>query len=467
MEKKFKPLRHVEAKIDLPGDREIALIAAFLGSLAEGETVLEGYPKHKTCLRLLEFITQLGVCIKQEGNKITIDGKGKNGWERPDRALDVDDSEKLLKLLIGALVGQKFDSRISGNSFFSLIPMDEIIQPLQTMKADLTTEFGDHLPVMIRPSQLEPAAHELHIMEPYTKNCILAAGLFADGTTGVTEPSSSADHMERLLPFWGGEAERAQSGRDSQEESELERRIRKAKEKKTNRGSTEKKTVYSVSIKGPAALQGKKYSIPGDATLATYLCVLVSILKKSELYIENVSLNPARIGAIRLLQRMGADIEVIKKQGETNEPFGDLHARSAVLNARKMGSEEMVNMIDEVPAVVLAAAFTEGRTVIRNIERLRNIDSDCITALMDNLKQMGVKAGELPDGMVIDGQREYDGAAFDACNDARIGMAFSIAGLCCRGESTLQNAEPVIEQFPEFFSILEKLESPAEAKKEK
>ena len=458
MDMEITPIKNITCNCEVPGDHNMAVIASLIASLSEGDTELKKFPAHKEGLKMLSLLEMLGVKIDRldNGKRIIIHGKGRNGWRKPDvAAVDIQNSETMLKLLTGALVGQSFESCLKGDTFFSMIPMDEIILPLKKMNAGIQAEEDRHMPFCLEPSDLKAVFHELHIMDANTKSCILLAGLFARGETQIIESYASCDHMERMLSSFGASIDFKTVKEPRRNEDELERRIRLANAKKDKK--TEKKPApYQISLEGGVNLKGIEFAIPGDITLAVNLIVLASNLKKSEIIINNVNLNPSRSGALAFLKRMGADIEIINRSSESGHPVGDIVAKSAKLHARKFTGDDMVNIIDEVPAIAVAAAFAKGRTVIRDIERLRNIDADCITGLTENLRSMGVKVGELPDGLVIDGEPFYQGGTFNSYNDSRIAMAFSVAGLLCRKKTTIINIEPLHERYPEFYEKIQK-----------
>jgi len=461
MDREFSPLKTFTGSISPAGDHNIALVSALAASLAQGETVLERFPAHRECQALLQLLRRFGVETEYDAAaaKATIRGSGLSGWNAAQGEIDIAGSETLLKLISGAVAGRPFTTTLTGSAFFSLVPMAEIIEPLGKMGARLQTE-DDHLPFVFLSAQLQAAEFELSIMDANTKAALLLAGLRGQGTTRIIETLASSDHLERaLLAFGAGvRTDKAKPDGGRKDEDELERRIRMAKarqDKKT--GETGPPPAYRVEIDGGSPLQGRSLAIPGDITVAASLAVLTCLARKSELKLEAVGFNTIRNAAFGLLRRMGAEIEITNKRAAGEEPVADLTVKSSKLQGRKFNSEEMVNCIDEVPAIAVAAAFAEGRTVIRNIERLRSIDADCVTAVTENLRRMGVRVGELPDGLVIDGDSGYKATEFDSRGDSRVAMAFAVAGLRCAGTSILRNADPAEADFPEFFSTIDRL----------
>lgn len=464
MNRELSHLKPFKAAWTPIGDHNIALMSALAASMAQGESVLERFPRYRECLALLEILRGFGIeCeFAADAGRAVINGKGRDGWSAAAGEVNVGDSETLLKLLSGAVAGRPFKTILNANALLSLVPMQEIIEPLRRMNAKLETD-DEHLPFVFLASMLQAGDFDLPIMDSNTKACLLLAGLFAQGTSRVVETLASSDHPERALMAFGAgiKTDKGRSDSPRKDEDELERRIRMAKAKQEKKaGETGPSPLYRVDVEGGSQLQACNLKIPGDITLSANMAVLACLCRKAELTIEGVSLNSTRSSVFGFLRRMGGDIEMVNRRTEGEEPQGDVVIKSAKLQGRKFNSEEMVNCVDEVPAIAVAAAFSEGQTVIRNIERLRSIDADCITAVTENLRRMGTRVGELPDGLIIEGEAGHKATEFDSYGDSRVGMAFSIAALLCQGKSSIMNVDCVDADFPDFFPALERLMIP-------
>lgn len=458
MKQEIISVKNLSGECELPGDRNIALVSLVLGSIANGDSELKNFPNDIDCMKMIEILSMLGISIEhdKENKKVLVHGKGKNGFNPPTKNIDIGSSESLLKLLCGILAGQNFESTIEGSSYFSMVPMEEIIKPLKEMNANIQVQEEKYLPVKFFPAELCGIEHKLEIMDPWTKWCLMLAGMFSKKDTKIIEPTVSWDHMERLLPSFGSSLEILRERDQLKNEDEMAKRIRLMKKKSKDE---EDKPDYMLILNNSKELTGASIDIPGDITMAANLAVAATILKKSEIRVKNICLNPTRNDSLLILKRMGADIEIEKKHSHTNEPKGDIIVKSSKLTGRILNSDEMINIIDEIPAIAVAASFAKGRTVIRKIERLRSIDSDCITALTENLRRMGVKAGELPDGLIINGDDSYSKCDFDSFNDSRIALSFSIAGLCCKNKSSIDNIDCINDKYPDFYKTLESLRS--------
>jgi 3-phosphoshikimate 1-carboxyvinyltransferase len=254
------------------------------------------------------------------------------------------------------------------------------------------------------------------------KTAVLLAGLQAEGVTTVRSPAESRDHTERLLPVFGVAVER---------------------------------NGLEVSVRGGARLSAAEVTIAGDASSAAFLVVAALIRPDSEVRIEGVLLNPGRLGFVDVLRSMGADIEVVVESSEP-EPVGYLVARSSELRGVDVPPSAVPSLIDEVPALAVAAALARGRFTVSGASELRVKETDRIAALAEGLSRLGARIEERPDGLAIDGGTPLVGAAVRAHEDHRIAMALAVAGLAASGTTVIEGAECASVSFPEFYGTLAK-----------
>jgi 3-phosphoshikimate 1-carboxyvinyltransferase len=299
--------------------------------------------------------------------------------------------------------------------------MERVAEPLRAMGATVTTRTGAP-PVTIEGGPLRGLTWRLPVASAQVKTAVLLAGLQADGTTAVTEPARSRDHTERLLPAFGVPVERS--------------------------GMT-------VSLRGGTRLTPLTMEVPGDVSSAAFLVVAALILPESWIHVENVLLNPRRIGFLDVLKEMGGHIETGVRQDEP-EPVGWIEARTSQLHGVDVGGDAVPALIDEVPALAVAATRAEGTFTVSGAGELRVKESDRIAALAEGLRAMGARVTERPDGLAIEGGPPLRGARVRAHGDHRIAMALSVAALTAHGDSHVEDAECASVSFPEFFSFLER-----------
>ena len=137
------------------------------------------------------------------------------------------------------------------------------------------------------------------------------------------------------------------------------------------------------------------------------------------------------------------------------EPVADITVRSSRLRGVEVGGELTLRMMDELPVLAVAAAFAEGRTVVRNAEELRVKESDRIASLTRELRRLGAAIDERPDGFVVEGGSALRGATVSGGGDHRLTMALAVAGLLAEGETAVEDAEAVAVSYPGFWTDLE------------
>lgn len=260
------------------------------------------------------------------------------------------------------------------------------------------------------------------IASAQVKSCILFAGLQAEGETIVIEPQSTRDHSERMLAAMGADLYITANG---------------------------------VTIR-PGRLQPALINVPGDFSSAAFFIAAAALLPHSDLTLTNINFNPTRIGLLRVMQEMGAQIDIEELGASTGEPLANLRVQYSPLQAIALNSQQIPQLIDEIPILAVLATQAEGQTYISGAQELRVKESDRLAALAKNLLAMGARVEELPDGLIITGPTRLHGAAIDSFGDHRIAMAFAIAGLCADSATTILHAECAAISFPGFFELLEK-----------
>ena len=403
----------------MPGDKSVSHRAAILGAMARGETVVRGFSSALDCASTLACLRSLGVGIEQDGETVRIDGRGTESWRASAAPLDAGNSGSTLRMLAGALAGRPFRSVLTGDDSLRRRPVERVAMPLRAMGAQASSNEG-RPPLVIEGGGLRGITWELEVASAQVKTAVLLAGLQAEGTTTVRESQASRDHTERMLRAFGVPVE---------------------------------KTGIAVSVRGGAPLTAVPVDVPGDTSSAAFLVVAALVRPSSEVRIDGVLLNPGRTGFLDVLRSMGARIET-GLDTESPEPVGWIVARTSELQGTTIGGDVVPALIDEVPALAVAAAHAEGTTTITGAKELRVKESDRIAALALNLRRLGARVEERPDGLVIEGKATLKGAEVRSFGDHRIAMAMAIAGLSAEGETSIEEAECASVSFPEFWDVL-------------
>lgn len=408
-------------RIRVPGDKSISHRSIMLGSLAEGITEVSGFLEGEDSLATLAAFRAMGVQIEgpYQGH-VRIHGVGLNGLKAPTQPLYLGNSGTSMRLLAGLLAGQAFDTELTGDASLSKRPMKRVTEPLAEMGARIDTAAGGTAPLRIHGGQsLKAIDYVLPMASAQVKSCVLLAGLYAQGRTCTTEPAPTRDHTERMLRGMGYRVDVD--------------------------GAT-------ACLEGGGTLHATPIDVPADISSAAFFLVGASIAPGSDLVLEHVGMNPTRTGVIDILRAMGADIEVQNPREVGGEPVADLRVRSAQLHGIDIPPELVPLAIDEFPALFIAAACAEGRTVLTGAEELRVKESDRIQVMADGLQALGIDARPTPDGMIIEGGRPGQGR-INSHGDHRIAMSFAMAALRAAGPIDIDDCANVNTSFPGFIEL--------------
>lgn len=426
MEYSVNPGGSLCGEVRVPGDKSISHRSIMLGAIAEGETRVQGFLEGEDALATVAAFRAMGVQIEgPESGVVAVHGVGLHGLKATSGAIDLGNSGTSIRLMSGLLAGQAFDSELTGDASLRGRPMGRVITPLRQMGAEIGSAGGGTPPLVIKGGcGLEGIHYDLPMASAQVKSCVLLAGLYAQGKTSVTEPAPTRDHTERMLNGFGY--------------------------------SVDRDSVGVISLQGGGRLRACDIDVPADISSAAFFLVGASIAAGSDLLLRHVGINPTRTGVLNILSQMGADIEILDCGEVGGEPVADLRVRSTTLRGIDIPDDQVPLAIDEFPALFVAAACAEGRTVLRGAEELRVKESDRIAAMAAGLDTLGVTTEVLDDGIIIDGvgpQGLLGGGVVETFFDHRIAMSFAIAGLRARDTIRILEADNVATSFPGFDSL--------------
>lgn len=426
MELVLEKVNKLKGNIFVPGDKSISHRSLILGSIAQGETRIYNFLDSLDCLKTLECMQALGAEIDLgKDNSIKIKGKGLYGLQEAKDMLDVGNSGTTIRLLTGLLSGQNFYSVLNGDNSIRRRPMKRVVEPLRLMRADIRgRENGQLTPLSIKGARLNPLRYTLPVASAQVKSALLLAALYTIGETVIKEPLPTRDHTERMLKIMQADI---------------------------------KIFPLEIKIKGGKELNGIDIFIPGDISSAAYFIVAASILKGSQIIINQVGVNPTRTGIIEILKKMGAKIDILNYKIKSNEPQADLKIEYSDLKGVEIKEEMVPFLIDELPLIAVVATQSQGKTVVTGAKELRVKETDRIKATVNELKKMGADIEEREDGFIIKGPSKLQGAVCNSYNDHRIAMSLSVAGLLAEGRTVIQNSECIDISFPGFKNTLRKL----------
>jgi len=421
MEFEMMPGGAVTGEVRVPGDKSISHRSVMLGSLAEGSTRVSGFLEGEDALATVAAFRAMGVAIEgPDRGEVVVHGVGLHGLCPPATPLDLGNSGTSIRLLSGLLAGQPFDSVLTGDQSLCGRPMGRVIEPLTLMGARIDAAEGGRPPLRIAGGrELRGIHYDLPMASAQVKSCVLLAGLYSSGRTSVTEPAPTRDHTERMLRGFGYDVQ--------------------------NEGGV-------ISLQGGGRLLAADIDVPADISSAAFFLVAASIAPGSDLLLTHVGVNPTRTGVLNILRLMGADITLSNERVVGGEPVADIRVRHAPLRGIEIPVEQVPLAIDEFPALFVAAACAEGRTVLRGAEELRVKESDRIAAMAEGLATLGIANEVLDDGIVIDGGTP-GGGVIHTYRDHRIAMSFAVAALRAVREIRILDCDHVATSFPGFDTM--------------
>ena len=411
------PLR---GEIRVAADKSISHRALLFGAIASGTSRVRNLLRGEDVLATLRAFRQMGVSINQTGeDEFAIEGVGLHGLRQPPAALDMGNSGTAFRLLAGLMCGQRWPSTLVGDESLSARPMGRIIEPLTRMGAVIEAKH-QRPPLTISPSpKLRGIHYRMPLASAQVKSSLLLAGLYAEGATTLLEPAPTRDHTERMLAGFGYRVLRE------------------------NR---------KVGVCAGGELHACEIRVPADLSSAAFFLVGASIIRGSDVLLRGVGVNPSRSGVLSILQRMGANIEVVGRADAGGEPLADIRVRSAALRGCRIQGDDIALAIDEIPAIAVAAACARGTTKIRDAAELRVKESDRISSVAAGLKALGVTLEECADGLTIAGG-SLSGGRVDSRGDHRIAMIFAMAGGAAKGAVEVVNCENIATSFPGFAGV--------------
>jgi 3-phosphoshikimate 1-carboxyvinyltransferase len=415
---RVSPGARLGGAIRVPGDKSISHRALMLGGIADGETRVRGFLASADCLATMTAMRALGVRIaRPRDDEVIVQGAGKGGLQATNAPLDMGNAGTAIRLSMGLLCGQRFPSTLIGDASLMQRPMERVAKPLRMMGAHIDTREGRPPVVLHGGTTLQGIDYALPMASAQVKSAILLAGLYAEGTTRVTEPAPTRDHTERMFGGFG---------------------------------VTVRRDGATVELAGGQSLRGTSVEVPGDFSSAAFFIVAGCLAAADGLTIEGVGVNATRTGLIDMLRLMGARIDVRELPGAGGpEPLADITVRTSALRGAVIPPALVPLAIDELPILFIAAACAEGETRVTGAGELRVKESDRLAAMAEGLTAIGVHCELLPDGIVIQGGR-LRGGRINSHGDHRIAMAFAVASVRASEAIEIDDVANVATSFPDF-----------------
>lgn len=431
----IEPLvRPLSGAVRVPGDKSISHRSVLFSAMAEGTSHVSGVLDSADVRSSIGAVRALGAEVNLEKRPDgslagDIRGWGGLGPSQPAGAIDCGNSGTTVRLLMGVLAPWGITVELTGDDSLRRRPMRRIAAPLELMGARFAPEGATTLPLSITGTRgLAAISYDSPVASAQLKTAILLAGIFAAGTTSVHEPAPSRNHTELMLPGFGVDVEAAPG---------------------------------EASVAGGQSLHACDVDVPGDPSSAAFMACAAALRPDSAIDIENVSLNEARIGFARVLERMGADITLKPTGSAGEEPCGTVSVSYVEhLRSCEVVGHEIASLVDEIPVLALVAAHAEGTTIFHEVGELRVKETDRLAAILEGLSKLGVRAWAEGDDLHIEGKPGLvvpEGLVFDSLGDHRLAMTWSLVGFTGAHPVSIRDFEAVRVSYPGFRADIERL----------
>lgn len=416
----------LKGSFELIGDKSISHRAIMLSSISKGHNKISNFLMGQDCLSTISCFRKMGIDIQIDNKEVFVKGNGLYGLKKPTDILDVGNSGTTIRLIMGILAGNEFETTLVGDESIAKRPMKRVTDPLRLMGCRIEgNDDANYTPIKIYGGNLNSIDYKMPVSSAQVKSALILASLYGNGMSTIEEKVKSRNHTEIMLKSFG-----ANINVDN----------------------------LKINVNPVKELFSQDIYVPGDISSAAFIIVGALISKGSEVIIKNVGLNETRTGILDVVKDMNGNLEILNKRLVGGEVVGDLLVRySPNLNATTIDKSIIPRLIDEIPVIAILATQAEGTTIIKDAKELKVKECNRIKAVVDNLKLMGADIEELEDGMIIKGKSNLNGANIQTFKDHRIAMAFTIADLISDGNVNLDNKECVDISFPGYFELLKNL----------
>jgi len=429
-----EPSGPLRGRLRPPGDKSISHRAFILGLLCVGRTEIEGLLEGEDVLHTGQACRALGATIAHQGEgRWSVHGVGLGCLLPPRTDLDFGNAGTGARLMMGVVGGHGVTARFDGDASLRKRPMRRVLDPLTLAGAEILEEAeGGRCPILLKgtPEPL-PIEYQTKVASAQIKSAVLLAGLNSPGRTILVEPQASRDHTEKMLAYFGATIATEPFGAHGRR----------------------------IVLEGRPELRPSRIFVPADPSSAAFPIVPALIVPGSDIVIEGMMMNPLRIGLVKTLREMGAEIDVLEERDEGGEVVADLRVRSSSLRGVDVPAERAPSMIDEYPILAVAAAFAEGKTRMRALSELRVKESDRLAAIAAGLRAAGVGCAIDGDDLIVEGRGgDVPGGGLALTElDHRIAMSFLCLGLAARRKMMVDDATMIATSFPTFTAQMTQL----------
>ena len=410
--------------------------AFIYASLAHGESTISNIGQGQDLQSTRSVLKQLGVQIlpTTHPHQWKVYGQGLRGWTASSGPLECGNSGTTIRLMSGFLCGASFSSILDGDASLRVRPMARLQRVLHPFGATLDVGEKGGAPLKVTPpstsTPVNPSSTPLdihtHMSSAQMKGATMGASLSTQTPCIIRENELSRDHSERMLAVLGATF------------------------------THDRSTSPSFHFIPPTTLPAFNFTVPGDPSSGAFWMVAAALCPHYPLILENISLNPTRLGLVKILQAMGVEIETDIHGHELGEPYGQMRICGSTLKGVDIPKEWALDALDELPLVALLGSVAHGQTRVRGAEELKVKESDRIEAMTSNLKILGAQIQGTPDGWIIQGQPHLNGGKVRSFHDHRIALCMQLAQRKALDQVEIDHLECSAISYPEFHSLFEK-----------
>lgn len=414
-----QPATALSGHLRVPGDRSISHRAIMLAAVAEGVSDIDGFVESEDSLATIQVFRDLGVVIEgPHQGRVRVYGVGLNGLQQPAGPLYFGNSSTSLRMLLGLLAAQSFDSHIAGSSQLMQQSYTELLEPLQQMGAQFElSAAGFPVRVIAGQQKLVPIEYAPGFASAQVKAALILASMASDIPLELYESNTTRDHTERLMRGFGVEL------------------IREGR---------------SLQLAVGARLRAQSIQIPADLSFASAFVLAASLIPQTELIIEHTGVNPTRQQLLRILGRMGARYELLNESSSNGEPIADIRVYSAQLVGVDCTSTELAGLGDDLPLLLTAMSCAQGVSELSGIDRLPHRHQQLLEKMLSELQKLGVVIERLPGSVKIVPSSIEGGIALDAHEHPVAALALMIVGIVSQKGLNIAGCRALSSVFPEY-----------------
>ncbi len=411
------PTGPLHATIRPPGSKSITNRALVCAALADGTSTLNGALDSEDTRVMIDSLMQLGVAIELDALKSRLTVTGCRGViPVADATLFVANSGTTMRFLTALSTLGNGRYRLDGVERMRERPVGDLVSTLNRLGAFVKCEGRENCPplyvrgqglkggnAMIRGDISSQFLSGILMVAPYAKSDVVLI---------VNGPLVSQPYVRMTLGVMSAFGV-----------------------------SLDSRDLRRFTIQAGQKYQACEYDIEPDASAASYFWAAAAITG-GQVTVDGLNHDSLQgdVAFCECLERMGCRIEYSKD------------SITAVGGTMRGIDMDMNAISDTVQSLAAVALFADGPTTITGVAHIRHKETDRIGDLARELRKLGAKVDELPDGLrIIPG--EMRGAEIDTYNDHRMAMSLALVGLRVPGV-VINNPQCTEKTYPRFFDDL-------------